>query len=147
MAATDKDSVKLTIMVFTGRPHDFIETRQVGIECYFVGQNYRTFFHSKGERTRYTVEERPHYNEERNLRFAKSIAVGQLQTQMTGSEVQTFMFGIQPNNIEGEQCQAWAARVLTTLADRNLLTASEVDTAIGGMVDAISEARDEDQAE
>lgn len=66
---------------------------------------------------------------------------------MTRAEVQTLMFGIYPDNMDGERCQAWVGRVLTTLVDRGLLVASEVDTAIDGMVSAIFEARDEDQAE
>lgn len=125
-----------------------MKTRHVGIECYFVRQEYRKFFHSKGgETTKYTVEERPHYDGETSLRFAKSVTVGQLQAQMTPSELQTLMFGIYPDNMGGEQCQAWVGRALLALADRGLLTASEVDTALDGMVNAIAEARDEDQAE
>jgi hypothetical protein len=100
-----------------------------------------------GETTRYILKERPHYNGATSLRFAKSVRVGQLQTQMTRAEVQTLMFGVEPNNMDGEQCQAWVGRVLMILADRGLLTASEADIAIDGMVGAIAEARDEDQAE
>lgn len=118
-------------MVFTGQPVDYMKFRHVGIECYFVSQACRTFFHSKGrETTRYTVEERPHYDGATSLRFARSVVVGQLQTQMTRAEVQTLMFGIDPDNIDGERCQVWVGRVLTTLVERGLLLALQTRVPI-----------------
>lgn len=147
MATEIADNIYLSIIVFTGVPHDFMKYRHVGIQCLLSEQQWVTFFHVEGAPQRFLIQELPNYDGTQSQRFAKQVNVGYLQVPMTLSQLRELMFSMEPDNSSAEyNCQNWVGMALEKLVSSNYLTQQEVSDAIDDMAAAILEATQEDQA-
>lgn len=142
MAAT---IVQISIVIYKGRPLDYQKYRHTSLYFEFENLEPSAIIHVVGPKKQYIFECRDGYDPTQSSSLAKIVALGPLSVQANRDRLVQILQTVPIRNRDWEfDCQQWVEAALSRLRELGMLTSEAYTRGLDGMVDAISEAQDEE---
>lgn len=134
----------ISIVVYEGDPIDSQGFRHTALFVQFTDRSPTMLAHVAGPSGGFEFQVRINHDPSQTQTFAKFVDVGFLGVPTNSVQLTTALRAVEIKNNDREfNCQTWVEQVLKKLKDRKDLSQEEYDKGVDGMVDAIAEAKDD----
>lgn len=138
-------TVQASIVIEKGTPLDYQKYRHTSLYFEFANLEPSATIQVIGPKKQYIFECKDNWDPTQNPSLAKIVALGPLAVQASRARLVQILQTVPIRNKDWEfDCQQWVESALSRLRELGMLTAEGYTKGLDGMVDAISEAQDEE---
>ncbi|KAL1586615.1 hypothetical protein WHR41_04564 [Cladosporium halotolerans] len=142
MAAT---TVQASVVIEKGIPLDYQKYRHTSLYFEFANLEPSATIQVIGPKKQYIFECKDDHDPTQNRSLAKIVALGSLAVETNRARLIQILQTVPIRNRDWDfDCQQWVEAALSRLKELGMLTSEAYTKGLDGMVDAISEAQDEE---
>lgn len=142
MAAT---IVHISVTIYVGDPIDYPRYRHTSLYLEFANQEPSALVHVVGPIGEFEFTVQDGYDPSQDSSLARKVDLGRLSVEDSRPNVIRFLRAVPIHNWGREfNCQSWVELALKRLTMSGMLSSEWYERGVDEMVDAISEARDEE---
>ena len=139
-------AASLSILIFKGEPLDYQRYRHTSLHITFPDPQEPLVAHAVGPPGEYEFQIREPYDSIESQGIVRTVKVGSSLVSVVHDQMIDILRAVPVRNWDAEfNCQIWVEAALRRLRDLRLVSGEDYTRGVDGMVDAISEAEDEEE--